>query len=74
MPGPAISDLSTGDTITPDAPPVCCGTVMNQRPYTNLSTVWTCCHSEDTQIHADLDGRITEQPYLDGGCENELHH
>lgn len=74
MPGPAIGDLSTGDTVTHANPPVCCGTAMRHRPYSNTSTVWTCWFSEDTQIHVDLAGRITEQPYLDGGCEDELHH
>lgn len=74
MPGPAITDLSTGDTITRTEPPVCCGTTMRHRPYTNTSSVWSCWYSDDTQIHVDLDGRITEQPYLDGNCEDELRN
>jgi hypothetical protein len=73
MPGPAISDLSAGETVTHANPPVCCGTTMRHRPYTNTSAVWTCWFSEDTQIHVDLAGRITEEPHLDGGCEDELH-
>jgi hypothetical protein len=73
MPGPAITDLSTGDTIATANPPVCCGISMRRRPYTNVSFVWTCCLSEDTQIHVDLTGRVTEQPHLTDDCEDELH-
>ncbi|MGW4505720.1 hypothetical protein ACWENO_13880 [Streptomyces sp. NPDC004436] len=73
MTGPAITDLSTGDTITTTQPPVCCDTAMRRRPYTDTSSVWTCWYSEDTQIHVDNNGRITEQPHLTDDCEVELH-
>lgn len=71
LPGPAIVSLSTGDTITAANPPVCCGISMRHRPYTATSSVWTCWCSEDTQIHVDNNGRITEQPHLTADCEDE---
>jgi hypothetical protein len=58
-----ITDITTDDRLGPDNPPICCGLTMKFGPYGAYCGVWTCWKYDDTQIHVDQYGRVTEPPF-----------